>query len=323
MRRELLELAAQLARRGEPFAIVTVVARQAPISVQAGDAALVTREGALHGWIGGACTQPTVVAEVRRALSDGRPRLVALGPDPETSARPGVSVFPMTCHSGGSVEIMIQPVLPAPCLLVFGLSPTARALVRLGKAMGYGVLAVDPAANAAAFPEADGVFTDPAQLVLESAGTPVFAVVVTHGLWDEDAVLTALRHRPDYLAVVASPKRFAELKALLAEKADATALGRIKSPAGLDLGGRLPEEVALSILAQIVKERRAVPRTLPLAVADATPSAKDPVCGMTVQVGGAKHSAQHQGRDYFFCCAGCRERFLAAPDKYLSVGAQG
>jgi xanthine dehydrogenase accessory factor len=223
------------------------------------------------------------------------------------------------------VEIMIQPVLPAPCLLVFGLSPTARALVRLGKAMGYEVLAVDPAANAAAFPEADGVFTDPAQLALEHAGKPVFAVVVTHGLWDEDAVLTALRQRPEYLGVVASPKRFAELTGLLAEKADAAALGRIKSPAGLDLGGRLPEEVALSILAQIVKERRVAPRALPLAMAaaDTAPSAKDPVCGMSVQVSGAKHRALHQGHDYFFCCGGCRERFLAAPDKYLAVGAQG
>jgi xanthine dehydrogenase accessory factor len=199
--------------------------------------------------------------------------------------------------------------------------------VRLGKAMGYEVLAMDPAANAEAFPEGDGVFTDPALLTLENAGKPVFAVVVTHGLWDEDAVLTALRQRPEYLGVVASPKRFAELKSLLAEKADAAALGRIKSPAGLDLGGRLPEEVALSILAQIVKERRAAPRVLPLplamAAADAAPSAKDPVCGMTVQVSGAKHSAQHQGRDYLFCCGGCRERFLAAPDKYLAVGAQG
>ncbi len=323
MRRELLELAADLARRGEPFAIVTVVTRKGPVSAQAGDAALVTREGALHGWVGGACTQPTVVSEVRKALADGRPRLVALDPDPETPSRPGVSVFPMTCHSGGSVEILIQPVLPAPRLLIFGLSPTARALARLAKAMGYTVHAVDPAADEAAFPGADGVFTDPGALPVKKPVAPVFAVVATQGQWDEDAVLAALAHQPDYLGVVASPKRFAEMRGLLAEKAPTAALARIKSPAGLDLGAQLPEEIAVSILAQIVKEHRAAaPRALPMAGTSASEESRDPVCGMTVKVSGAQHRAQYQGRDFFFCCAGCRERFLAAPEKYLAARAE-
>lgn len=330
MHRDLLDLASDLARRGEPFAVVTVVARKGPVSAQVGDAALVTREGALHGWIGGACTQPTVVAEVRRALADGRPRLVALDPDPETPRRAGVSVFPMTCHSGGSVEILIQPVLPAPRLLVFGLSPTARALARLAKAMGYAVHAVDPAADASAFPGADGVWTDPGALPVERPAA-VFAVVATQGQWDEEAVLAALAHEPSYLGVVASPKRFAEMHGLLAQKAPAAALARIKSPAGLDLGARLPEEIALSILAQIVKEHRAasggdpVLRAAAESEAGSTPAeehAQDLVCGMTVQVSGARHRAQHQGRELFFCGAGCRERFLATPERYLTVGAE-
>jgi xanthine dehydrogenase accessory factor len=325
MRRDLLELASDLARRDEPFAIVTVVARKGPVSSQAGDVALVTRDGRLHGWVGGACTQPTAVAEVRRALADGRPRLVALDPDPEAPPRPGVTVFPMTCHSGGSVEILIQPVLPAPRLLLFGLSPTARALARLAAAMGYTVHAVDPAATSAAFPGATGIHVDPSGLALDRQAAPVFAVVATQGQWDEDAVLAALRHEPDYLGVVASPKRFAEMRSLLASKADAAVLDRIKSPAGLDLGGRLPEEIALSILAQIVQEQR-LALARPAAQAPTTEpieEGRDPVCGMTVRVSGAKHRAQHQGRDYYFCCAGCRERFLAAPEKYLGAGAQG
>jgi xanthine dehydrogenase accessory factor len=321
MRRELLELASAMAARAEPFAIVTVVARKGPVSAQAGDAALVTREGALHGWIGGACTQPTVVAEVRRALADGRPRLVALDPDPDAPRRTEAAVFPMTCHSGGSVEILIQPVLPAPRLLVFGLSPTARALARLAKAMGYVVYAVDPAADASAFPEAERVLTDPAALAVEKHAAPVFAVVATQGQWDEAAIRAALLQEPQYLGVVASPKRFAEIQALLATKASPAAVARIKSPAGLDLGARLPEEIAVSILAEIVKERRATtaaPSLAPPAEEAAPAEAKDPVCGMTVQVAGARHVANHQGRDFFFCCAGCRERFLATPEKYLS-----
>lgn len=325
MRRELLDLASDLARRSEPFAFVTVVARKGPVSAQAGDAALVTREGALHGWVGGACTQPTVVSEVRKALADGRPRLVALDPDPERPQRPGVSVFPMTCHSGGSVEILIQPVLPAPRLLVFGLSPTARALARLANAMGYTVHAVDPAADGSAFPGADGVFTSPDALPTPKHAAPVFAVVATQGQWDEDAVLAALAHEPDYLGVVASPKRFAEMTTVLAAKAPAGTLARIKSPAGLDLGARLPEEIALSILAQIVQEHRAAAARLsiPAPAAEPVEEDRDPVCGMTVRVSGAKHQAQHQGRDFFFCCAGCRERFLAAPEKYRTAGAAG
>ena len=351
MRRELLEQAAELARRAEPFAFVTVVARKGPVSAQAGDAAIVTRDGALHGWIGGACTQPTVVAEVEKALADGRPRLVALDPDPAAAPRPGVSVFPMTCHSGGSVEILIQPVLPAPRLLVLGISPTARALARLAKAMGYTVYAVDPAADAAAFPSADVISTRPDGLPTAKPAAPVFAVVATQGQWDEEAVLTALAHEPDYLGVVASPKRFAEMRDLLAQKAPQATLARIKSPAGLDLGGRLPEEIALSILAEIVKEHRAavaltdpvpgataaseagftpaeragghggVRRSTP-PVTEAASEARDAVCGMSVRVAGAQYHAERQGREFFFCGAGCRERFLAAPERYLTVGAK-
>jgi len=264
--------------------------------------------------VGGACTQPTVVAEVRRALADGRPRLVALDPDPEAPPRVGVSVFPMTCHSGGSVEILIQPVLPAPRLLVLGLSPTARALAALGKAMGYSVLAVDPGADASAFPGAD-VFTDPKAIPKGAPAAPLCAVVATQGQWEEEAVRTALDHAPQYLGVVASPKRFAEMRESLAAHASAAAVGRIKSPAGLDLGARLPEEIAVSILAEIVKESRAA---APAAPPPEPATAIDPVCGMTVQVSGARHQAQHGGADYFFCCAGCRDRFVATPEKYLA-----
>jgi xanthine dehydrogenase accessory factor len=160
----------------------------------------------------------------------------------------------------------------------------------------------------------------------------VFAVVATQGQWDEDAIVAALAHEPDYLAVVASAKRFAEMRAVLAGKTSAAALARVKNPAGLDLGAQLPEEIAVSILAEIVKERRAAAAAQSLgergtaaaersATHSGTPSstddAKDPVCGMTVRIQGAAHHAQHQGRDFYFCCAGCRERFLAGPERYL------
>jgi len=317
VRRELLDIAYDLSRRGEPFALATVVARKPPISAQVGDMALVTRES-FYGWVGGSCTRPTVTAEARQSIEDGQPRLVCLDPDPESQRRPGLRVFPMTCHSGGSVEIYIQPVLPAPRLLVYGVAPTARALARLAKAMGYTVCVVDPVADRSAFPDADMVETDPAALNLDKTPVPVFAVVATQGQWDEDAVLAALAHDPDYLGVVASPKRFAEIRVLLAGKAPEAALARIRNPAGLDLKADLPEEIAVSILAEIIKERHnSAPRPAVRVEPSAREEERDPVCGMTVRVAEAAHRARHQGQDVYFCCAGCRGRFLADPERYF------
>src|SRR5947199_5764258 len=159
MRADLLQMAADLAQREEPFVLGGVVGRQPASSSQAGDMALITAAGAFHGFLGGSCTKPTVVREAQRALAEGEPRLVVLAPDPELERRPGVTVFPMTCNSGGTVEIYLEPVLPAPRLVVFGVSPTARSLAKLGKAMGYSVVAVDPAAEAELFPAAEQVVT--------------------------------------------------------------------------------------------------------------------------------------------------------------------
>ena len=136
MRSEILKLAADLAARGEPFVLAVVVRREPASSAQPGNTAVVTKDGVVHGWLGGSCIQPTVEREARRALEEGRPRLVSLSPEPDRDRRPGVVVHPMTCHSGGTVDIYLEPVRPAPRLLVFGLSPTAQALCALGKAMG-------------------------------------------------------------------------------------------------------------------------------------------------------------------------------------------
>jgi xanthine dehydrogenase accessory factor len=322
VRRDLLELGAALSRRGEPFVLATVVARTPPISAQVGDVALVTRDGGFHGWVGGSCTRPTVVAEALKVLGDGRPRLVALDPNPETRRRPGLTVFPMTCHSGGSVEIHLQPVLPPPRLVIYGLSPTGRALVRLGKAMGYAVELVDPAAERSDFPDADVVLTDPKGVSRDDgdASPPLYAVVATQGQWDEEAAAAALALAPSYLAVMASVRRFGEMRALLAGTAGEASVSRISNPAGLDIGAQLPEEIALSILAEIVEHRRHTSTAgAPLAGAAGEVEARDPVCGMMVTVSGALHRAQHAGKTFFFCCGGCRERFVASPGRYLAA----
>jgi xanthine dehydrogenase accessory factor len=324
MRADLLQLAADLARRGEPFALSIVVRRESATSAHLGDMALITEEGAFHGWVGGSCTQPALVREAQKALADGAPRLVSLSPDPDADSRHGVTPLALTCASGGSVDIYVQPVLPSPRLLVFGSSVTCQALARLGKAMGYAVEVADPLASAAAFPEANQVHVDLAAPQLRSRyaheARRLFVVVATMGQRDEEAASLALALEPAYLGVVASRKRFEQIRETLALKGvSPDALERIRNPAGLDIGAQAPEEVALSILAEIVKLRRAAAKATP----EPKPAAeeRDPVCGMTVAVASAAHRAELGGRTYYFCCGGCRERFLAAPARYGAGGA--
>ncbi len=336
MRSELFVLASSLVAKQEPFALATVVRRQAASSAQAGDGALITADGTFHGWLGGSCTQPTVVREALKAIADGAPRLIALAPDPRTEQRPGILVFPMTCHSGGSVDIYIEPVLPPARLLVFGVSPAAQALARLGRAMGFAVDVADPAADHAAFPPevVERVWTDP-EGPKPSAfpGSRPFAVVATMGERDEAAVRAALSVDPAYLGVVASRKRFAEIEAaLVAGGVARESLAAIRSPAGLDIGARAPEEIAVSILAEIVRVRRtavepaiapARPAGLPVAAAAAEGEERDPVCGMMVGVEGARHTAELAGRTWYFCCGGCREKFLASPGGFTQTAGAG
>jgi xanthine dehydrogenase accessory factor len=324
MRTDILQLAADLSRRGEAFVMAVVVRREPASSAQVGNTALITETGEYHGWLGGSCIQSTVEREAVAALGDSSPRLISLSPDPDADHRTGVTSFPMTCHSGGSVDIYLEPVLPAPKLLLFGVSPVTQALVRLGKVMGYSVDVVDPDADRAGFPDADRIV---ATLSDEDdvADRPVsqkkrlFAVVATLGQNDEEATLAALRAEPAYLGVVASRKRFAQIReTLVAGGAAAQALDSITNPAGLDIGARAPEEVALSILAEIVRIRRGAGEPAATEIKAPSPirEERDPVCGMTVAVETARHRAEHSGRTYYFCCAACRVRFLATPERY-------
>jgi xanthine dehydrogenase accessory factor len=224
-------------------------------------------------------------------------------------------------------------VLAAPRLAVFGVSPVARAVAQLGKAMGYLIDIVDPEANAAELPIADRVITELAAPELRAGPQVAFVVVASMGEHDEDAVAAALAMRPAYLGVVASRKRFAVLRQTLLERGvSAHALDTITSPAGLDLGGRLPEEVALSILAEIVQRKHAAvapARTAgALAIAADAPAAPaapvtaiDPVCHMTVTVATARHVATWDARRWYFCNPRCKDKFLAEPARFLEPAA--
>ena len=283
MRPELLPLAASLSERGERFALVTVVRREPPSSARVGDTALITESGEYHGWAGGGCTRETVVREAQRAMADGEPRFVSLSPE-ATAPRPGMVTLQMTCDSGGTVEIYVEPVLPIPRLVLFGATPAVEALARIGEAMGYRVER-GPGAS------------------LKDA----HVLVGTMGDEDLEVLQKVLRGGPSYVGVIASRKRFEQVReTLIACGVPRASVEQVAAPAGLDIGARTPEEIALSVMAQIVERRR---RTAAVEKA-LFEEAIDPICGMKVAVAGARHLAQAEGKTYYFCCAGCRTRFL-------------
>ncbi len=326
MEAKLLQLGAELSRRGEPFALATVVRREPASSARTGDCALITRGGGFHGWLGGSCTQPTVVREAEDVIRRGTPRLILMSPTPEQETpRPGLTVLPMTCHSGGSVEIYIEPVLPAPRLVVYGISPAAHAVARFGKVLGYAVEAVDPEADRTMFPEADRIVTDPTTADLQQRAmrdpARLYVVVATLGTNDVAALEQAMTFKPAYLGLVASRARFAEVQASLASRGMSTdALSHVKCPAGLDIGATSPEEIALSILAEIVERARAQSEgAAPRPSREVRSLRADPVCGMQVDPETARYRAEFAGETYVFCCGACREKFLSSPRQFTGA----
>ncbi|HEX6266029.1 MAG TPA: XdhC family protein [Burkholderiales bacterium] len=306
MRADLLALAASLSARDERFAIVTVVRREPPSSARVGDTALVTESGDYHGWAGGGCTRETVVREAQAAIADGEPRFISLSPD-AGGARAGMVALQMTCDSGGTVEIYVEPVLPVARLFLFGASPAVRCLARIGHAMGYRVDVVHPDAQAADFPGAQSVQQS---FVPESLPEDAHVLVATMGDDDVEVLRAVLGRRPAYAGVIASRKRFAQVRADLASRGvPEAALAGVAAPAGLDIGARTPEEIALSVMAQIVqRKQKAVGKKD--AFQEKPAQAIDPICGMSVSVASARHTAEVQGVAYYFCCAGCRNKFL-------------
>jgi xanthine dehydrogenase accessory factor len=313
----------ELVKRGEPFGTATVVRAEKPTSGKPGDKAIVTLDGELHGWIGGSCARPTVITEALAALKDDRSRLIRLSTaPPDQTEREGLTDLSMTCFSGGTMEIYIEPHQPQPKLLIVGDRPVADALAGLGKLIGYRVVRVATPGGSESQTDTDEWLAGPEKI--GEAVTPVtFIVVATHGEHDEIALEEALRARAPYVGLVASGKRADSIRAYLGVRGiPKEDLAALRSPAGLDIQARRPEEIAVSILAEIVQTRRNLetldweaPRESSAEEPAAT--AIDPICGMSVQVASAQHVHEHEGSTYYFCCAGCLTKFAADPGKYL------
>jgi xanthine dehydrogenase accessory factor len=284
-------MASALSRRAESlraersgFVLATVVRAQRPSSARAGDAALVLADGSIDGFVGGTCAEQSVRLHALRALETGEPLLLRIVPgDDEAPAAEGAVTVQNPCLSGGALEIFLEPVPPAPRVVVVGPSPVASHLARLGAELGLDV-------------DAEGA----------PAAGDLACVVASHGQEETEALRAALEAGVPYVGLVASSVRGA---AVAGELQDAGVdVSMLDTPAGLRLGARTPAEIALAILARIVEVRRSAAPEPALAPSTAI----DPVCGMTVMIAADTPHLEHDGEVAYFCCEGCRSRFAAA-----------
>jgi xanthine dehydrogenase accessory factor len=313
----VLEQVGELARRGQTFALATVVWRQGPSSGKQGSRAIITADGQVRGWIGGACAEPVVIREAKQVMADGNARLLLLGtPDQFGAAVPeGMTVVPISCQSEGALEIYIEPVFPVPHLVIVGSSPMTHTLAELARALGW-----------------------TADLVSGSEFTPGHAdkrsmvVVATQGHGDEEMMERAIGGHPAYLGLVASHRRAEAVLGYLADRGvPADQLGKVHAPAGLDLGKTNHEEIAVAVLAELVQLRASGAFADLPAPGEPAPGknekrtelkfaeAVDPVCGMTVTADVTAMPFTHGGVTYYFCCAGCRRTFEENPDAYIKA----
>jgi xanthine dehydrogenase accessory factor len=294
----VMDTAAELTRGRVPFVQATVVRAQRPTSAHAGDTALVRADGVIDGFVGGTCAEASVREYGLRVLTAGEPLLLRIVPD-AVDAGPdeeGAVTVANPCLSGGSVEIFLEPKVPAPRVLVVGDTPIAGALAALGGPLGF---AVETAGGESAQPRADDAAL----------------VVASHGRGEEPALVAALRLGVPYVGLIASRRRGTAVLDSLDLPADLRA--RVHTPAGLDIGARTAAEIALSVLAQLVEVRRAATRAGTPAPEPAT--AVDPVCGMSVATVASSLSAEVDGTTVWFCAAGCRKTYLADPARYAAA----
>jgi xanthine dehydrogenase accessory factor len=261
---DILDLVSSLKQKGEAFALATVVRTVAATAAKAGAKAVIRPDGTVsEGWIGGGCARAAVLKAAKDALADGQSRLISVQPADALQERgvvpgeerEGIRFAKNTCPSQGTMDVFVEPVLPRPQIILCGSSPVAVAIADLARRLGFAVTACAPAAEQAAFAQVDSRIEGYALPVAKDGQR--FIVVSTQGKGDEAALQAALAVDADYVAFVGSKKKAETLKAKLRDRGvEAERIARLKSPAGLDLGAITPEEIALSILAEIVAARR-------------------------------------------------------------------
>jgi xanthine dehydrogenase accessory factor len=304
----------ELEERRESFVRATVVRTQRPTSAHAGDVAVVDALGAMTGFVGGTCVEASVREFSLRALETGEPLLLQVRPgDVGRNEQEGAVEVHNPCLSGGSIDVFLEPVVPAAHVVVVGDAPVAQSLARLGADLGFEMELVD------------GESWQPGE-------GDAAVIVASHGRGEEPALERAIAAGIPYIGLVASEKRGAAVVASL--NIDDALRQRVHTPAGLRLGGRTPPEVALGVLAELVQVRASTAAPTPEtehshghddhaghahASSDGPAMAIDPVCGMTVVAADPTLQVEHDGVTVWFCSGACRATYLKDPKRYATA----
>ncbi len=262
---EVMDLVAQMKAAEQAFVLATVVRTVSVTAAKAGAKAIIRPDGTIvAGWIGGGCARGAVLKAAREALADGEPRMVSVQPEDllaELGVKPGenrdgIRFASNMCPSKGTMDIFVEPVLPHPSLVIFGASPVAMSLAAQARQLGYHVTLAAPAADLVAVPDADAL-VDGFALGRIASGAALHRGLDPGQGRRGGAARRGRDATAEYRAFVGSRRKMAALREkLVAQGVDASAIDRVKAPAGLDLGAITPEEIAMSILAEITVERR-------------------------------------------------------------------
>ncbi len=329
----VLARAVELAEARCGFVLATVVWRRGPSSGRAGSKAIVLPDGAVCGWLGGACAEPSVVRHALECMQTGEPALLLLGRPGEFDQRDreGARLIAMACESDGALEVYLEPHRPQPQVIVVGRSPAVDALAEMAETVGWQAVVIDDGGdpNTHTRPHLVRTKLDFDSVVIDRATA---VVIATQGHYDDLALAAALQagaDRAGYVGLVASPRRATAVIDHLREQFTEdhphllASLSGVHAPAGVDLGSLPNAEIAVAVMADLVARRaRGELSAHPAHGVDATAAperreAIDPVCEMTVLVHDAKYHTVHDGSDYWFCASGCLRAFVANPEAFV------
>ena len=309
--------AADLEKKSIPFAIATVIDTIAPTSAKPMAKAIITADGKMEGWIGGGCAKDSVIDEALHCLKTGMSSVLRLSPQQFSDGNVSYKkeIFLM-CESGGTLEFHIEPVLPMTKLVIYGSTPAVEALAKMGEILDYEIYALAPGISEIDLP--DGVIKMEEFSAIEGQ---CVAVVAAQGEGDLRALKAAIASKPEFLSLIASKKKSKSLlKQLANDGIRQDEIDSIKFPAGLDIGAVTPQEIAVSIIAELVQQKMAKAHEDKIILEVSEPNngkAKDLICGMLVDPLTADHSSDYEGITFYFCCGGCKERFEAEPATYV------
>jgi xanthine dehydrogenase accessory factor len=321
MYNDLIDQISKYMGQGEEFAVAHVIWREAPSSGKPGDKAIILKDGTIIGWIGGGCVKGIAVKEAREAIRENRSRLVRIDPDEGNSEDSSHKTYRMTCHSGGTMELFIEPITPNPQLIIVGKSNIARALSKLAIATNLRVHVLSNDVHKGMFPGVNNIH-DRVDFSKINIDKNTFIVVSTQGEDDEESIRKALETNCNYVGFISSLRKSVKIKEYLEQTELSTnRINELKIPVGMDINAKLPEEIAISILAEIVQlfrdPNRKEDQESDTAINDDTYI--NPVCRVAVSKKDAKHVLEYGAHTVYFCCDGCKVSFDTEPEKYIEI----